>query len=197
MPAPPQVGEYLDERTALLLLDDCEVERDDLATLLDSAPRCTFVVASAERTLWDRGTARALGGLDPEAASSLLERKLGRPIEAKERPAAEAVIKGLDGRPQSLVEVAALLADGRVSLSELAAEPTALAESRDLEALSDSQRRILELLATLAGAPLGVEHVAAVASTPRPSASSQSSTAATSSRARVRATGCSAEYPRG
>ena len=133
------------------------------STALRAAPS---LLASAERTLWDRGTAHALGGLDPEAASSLLERELGRPIEAEERPAAEAVIKGLDGRPQSLVEVAALLADGRVSLSELAAEPTALAESRDLEALSDSQRRILELLATLAGAPLGVEHVAAVADAP-------------------------------
>ena len=163
LPGPAEVGDFLVERQALLVLDDCELDRADLDTLLDSAPGCTVVTACAEQTLWSRGTARSLTGLDPVAAVQLLERQLGRPIEAEERPAAEAVVARLEGHPQSLVETAALIADGRASMRELADDPAALTRRFDPSALTSSQARIVEVLAAVAGAPLGVEHVSALA----------------------------------
>jgi hypothetical protein len=163
LPGPAEVGGFLADREALLVLDDCGLDRDDLDALLDSVGRCTVVTASGERTLWSRGTARALHGLDPAAAVKVLERELGHAIQAEERSAAEAVVARLNGHPQSLVETAALIADGRASIRELADDPAALERRTDPSALSSSQRHILEVLGALGSAPLNVEHVSALA----------------------------------
>ena len=56
LPGPAEVGGFLADREALLVLDDCGLDRDDLDALLDSVGRCTIVSASGERTLWSRGT---------------------------------------------------------------------------------------------------------------------------------------------
>ena len=74
LPGPAEIGEYLADRDALLLLDDCELDRDDLEALLDCAPRSTFVIGSETRNLWSQGTARRLTGLKPAAGVALLER---------------------------------------------------------------------------------------------------------------------------
>ena len=166
LPGPADVGAYLADREALLVLDDCALDRDDLDVLLDSAPRCTVVIASSERTLWSRGTARALTGLDSAAALRLLERELGRPVQRDERRAAERLVARLDGVPQSLVETAALVADRRASLDELVDEPAAVERRIDPAALSPSQRRIVAVLAALGSAALGVEHISVLADVP-------------------------------
>lgn len=161
LPVPAEMSGFLADREARLVLDDCNLDRDDLDALLDSVPRCVVVLASEERTLWSRGTARVLEPLDPQAALSLFERELGGAIKAEERPAAEAVVSQLKSHPQSLVEAAALITDGRISLKDLADNPEGLRQRIDPASLSDSQLRILELLSAL-GAPLGAEHVSAL-----------------------------------
>jgi hypothetical protein len=166
LPGPAQVGGFLVDRQALVLLDDCELDRDDLDALLDCAPRCAFVIGSQARALWSRGTARALTGLDPPAGVALLERELGNAIARAEREDAETLVERLDGRPQSLVEAAALIADGPASLHELAHDAAGLERLIDPEALTPSQRRILVVLDALDGAALGVEHVAVLADAP-------------------------------
>ena len=166
LPGPAEIGEYLADRDALLLLDDCELDRDDLGALLDCAPRSTFVIGSETRNLWSQGTARRLTGLKPAAGVALLERELGRAIEPGQREDAEAVVERLEGRPQSLVETAALVLDGRASLAELARDAPAMARRIDAETLTASQRRILAVLGAIDGAALGVEHVAELADAP-------------------------------
>ncbi len=163
VPSPAQMADFLGEREALLILDDCGLDRDDVETLLDSLPRCAVVLASERRTLWSRGTARELGGLDPGAGADLLERELGRELAPPERASAEALAARLGGRPQSLVEAAALIEDGHGSLRELAEEPAGVERLLDPSLLSESQARILAALATLDGAALGVEQVASLA----------------------------------
>ncbi len=167
LPDPAQVGGFLLDREALVLLDDCELDREDLDALLESAPRSTFVIGSDARALWSRGTARALSGLDPAAGVALLERELGQAVGKSDREDAEAIVKQLDGRPQSLVESAALIQDERASLHELAHEAPALERRIDPETLTASQRRILGVLAALEGAALGTEHVAVLADAPQ------------------------------
>ena len=53
-----------------------------------------------------------MSGLDPPAGVALLERELGDAVEQGQREDAEAIVKRLDGRPQSLVETAALIQEG-------------------------------------------------------------------------------------
>jgi len=166
LPDPAEMGGYLAEREALLLLDDCGLDRDDLDVLLDSASRCTVLIASSERTLWSRGVAEPLRGLDPVDGVKLLERELGRPIGRDEHAAAELIVSRLDGHPQSLIETAALITDGKTSLRELRDDAAALAKRTDPSLLSPTQRRILDMLAALGGAAIGSEHVAALADVP-------------------------------
>ena len=162
IPAPSEFEEFLGDREALVFLDDCALDRSELEVLLDRVPRCTVVLASQTRTLWSRGTARGLADLDPVAAVGLLGRELGRSLDPDEQEAAGAVVTRLGGNPQSLVETAALVEDGRCSLRQLADDPATLERRFDPSALTDPQKRILMVLSALDGAPLGVEHVSAM-----------------------------------
>ncbi|MFL5827979.1 MAG: hypothetical protein ACJ76V_15760, partial [Thermoleophilaceae bacterium] len=166
LPDPAEVASYLADREALLLLDDCGLDRDDLDVLLDSAPKCTVLLASTERSLWSRGEAEQLPGLDPADGMKLLEHELGRPIDPDEHAAGELIVSRLAGHAQSLVETAALVRDGKTSLGELRDHPSALAKRADPALLSPSQRRILDVLSALGGAAIGAEHVAALADVP-------------------------------
>ena len=101
------------------------------STALRAAPSCS-PRPSARSGIGGRRTPSAVSIPRPPRASSSVSS--ARPIEAEERPAAEAWSKGSTVArspwskwPRCLQMVG--------SLSELAAEPTALAESRDLEAL--------------------------------------------------------------
>ena len=163
VPAPSEFEGYLADREALLVLDDCGLDREDLAILLDHLPRCTLVLAATTRTLWSQGTALSLPGLDPGAAVALLERELGRTLDAAEREAAETFVARVGGNPQELVEAAALVEDEGSSLLELATDPDLLGRRFDPARLTGSQRRVLGVLAALDRAALGTEHVAAVA----------------------------------
>jgi hypothetical protein len=163
VPAPSEFEGYLADREALLVLDDCGLDREDLAILLDRLPRCTLVLAATTRTLWSQGTALSLPDLDPSAAVGLLERELGRTLDAAERDAAEAVVARVGGNPQELVETAALIEDDGSSLLELASDLDLLGRRSDPARLTGSQGRVLGVLAALDRAALGTEHVAAVA----------------------------------
>lgn len=164
LPSPAEVGDYLGDRQALIVLDDCGLDRDDLDALLDSAPRSTLIVASEEQTLWSRGSARTLSGLDRDAGVALMESAVGRRFDPEERTAAAAIVDQRSGHPQALVEVAALVRDGSATLEQVSADPQT--GSARVEELTASQRRILRVLAAVDGATLGVEHVAALAQVP-------------------------------
>ena len=48
-PTEAEIRRGLQEKQALILLDDVQLSRDELEQLLDIAPRCTFAVATRER----------------------------------------------------------------------------------------------------------------------------------------------------
>lgn len=163
VPAPSECGQYLSDREALLVLDDCGLDREDLEILLDRLPRCTVVLSGATKTLWSHGTARGLPDLDPGAAVGLLERELGRTLDAPEREAAEVVVARVGGNPQVLLETAALVEDEGMSLLELAGDLDAVGRGFDPARLTASQGRVLGVLDALDRTALGTEHIAAVA----------------------------------
>lgn len=166
VPAPDEMPDYLGQAESLVVLDDLPLDRDDLVTLLDSAPRCTFVVAGTERTLWTTGAYHELRGLAPDESVKLMERVLGRALAGEERAAAIALAGERGGRPQSLVEIAALVLDRRVSLVDLSAGPAAEIGPSAEAGLTAGERRVLGALGSLSGAALGSEHVSAIAGTP-------------------------------
>jgi hypothetical protein len=167
IPTPSEVRGYLVDREALVVLDDCELDRDDLEVLLDTAPRCRFAMGSERRTLMGIGRAEQLDGLEPEACMQLLERELGGVLDGGDRGAASAVIALLGGHPQRLVEAAALVQSKKATWSDLAGGAPGLVARIDAQALTPDERRILALLHVLEGAALGNVHVGALTNVAR------------------------------
>src|SRR5829696_950336 len=73
-PTPVQVRSALQTQRALVVLDDVDLERGEVASLMDAAPSCTFLLASTECCLWGDGRAIDLQGLPPNDALALIER---------------------------------------------------------------------------------------------------------------------------
>jgi hypothetical protein len=166
-PTNAQIRHALQGKQTLILLDDVDLVRDEVETLMDAAPGCTFLLASSERRLWGEGRAMALHGLPLDDSLALVERELGRPLTPEERPAAQALCTALDGHPLRLIQAAALVREPGHSLAEVAhqvqsASPSEALMAQILASLSEPEQRILAALATLGGAPLSTEHLAAL-----------------------------------
>jgi hypothetical protein len=176
IPAKPTVAEIrhgLSRRQALILLDDVELPGSDVETLLDLAPECAFLLASSQRRLWGGGKSRALGGLPPEDALTLLTRELERSLTAEEESAALTLCTLLDGHPLHLLQIGGLVRDQNLTLVKITAElertsPRKTLATQLLAGLSAPEQQVVGLLAALKGTPLGLEHVAELAGLPDP-----------------------------
>ena len=172
-PTAVQLRHALQDKQALLILEDVDLERHEVTELMDAAPECTFLLASTECCLWGEGRALALRGLPLEDALVLMERELGRSLRADERPVAEELCAALEGHPLSLLQLAALVRDVDRSLLDLSSQlkheeeeeegsPAKALTEQALSACSEQEKQILAVLAISRGATLGREHVSAL-----------------------------------
>ena len=161
-----QVSHYLREAAAFVLIDDLDVDRDDLETLVQTVPRATFFVTSLDRRLWGEGSSIPLRGLSGSAAVRLVEERIGRVLDDGDRPLAETVVRACGGHPLRLIQAVQPVAEGTRSLSAVAADltgmPSAEATRRSVEALDAERKALVGLLAALAGAPVHVERAAEI-----------------------------------
>jgi hypothetical protein len=170
-PSPAEIRYALQEIRALVVLDNVKLERQYLESLLDCAPKSSFLLASEERHLWGACETSPLQGLPEKQALNLLTCALERPLEAAEISAAKKVCHRLGGYPLYLLQAAALVRDQNRTLVELAslvdkrAIDTVLAEAC-LEATSPAERRVLAVIGTLGGAPLHERHLPQLAQIP-------------------------------
>jgi NB-ARC domain len=160
-PTPVELCQHLQDRRALVVLDDVGWERDDLAGLLDWAPACTFALACEQPLLLDAGSSQPIGGLAPEAALALLERALDRPLDPDERPHAVELCRRLDGRPLGILQAAALARE-----SALPVAGSGQLEQLVRDRLEPSEQRALATLEALRPAAVHADDVAAIAGVP-------------------------------
>lgn len=153
---------------ALILVDDAAFTRDEVEALLNTAPNCAFILASANRTLWGEGRAIALPGLPPGPAVQLLERELGQDLPAPEEALAEQLAAAVGGRPLALLQAAAIVKTQGQTLAAVVSQITsaAAATTQAAAALTEAEARILAVLAPMNGAPVPVEHVTAITALP-------------------------------
>ncbi|MFN8453272.1 MAG: choice-of-anchor D domain-containing protein [Anaerolineae bacterium] len=162
-----QLSHGLQAKQALILLDDLNLNREETLTLLDVAPNCAFLLASPERHLWGEGRAITLPGLPSAEAVALLERELGRSLTTEEQPAAQDICAALEGQPLLIVQVAALVREKEPPLAQIVqhlqrAIPAEALSAQVLALLSPQERQVVGALAALGGAPLPIEHLAAL-----------------------------------
>lgn len=162
----------LQAKRALIVLDDLDLAREEVEALMDAAPGCVFLLASAERHLWSGGCPITLRGLPAEAALALIEQELRRPLRADERPAAVALCAALVS-PLRILQAAALAREDGKSLVEVAQHlapgvPSGATSAPILATLSPVEQQVLAALATLSGASVGTEHIAALSAVSDP-----------------------------
>ena len=163
-PTAADIRQALQDKRALILVDDVRLKREELERLLDSAPRSAFVVATRERRLHSEVRSLALHGLPAKDALQLFEREIARALDDGERRTAAHLCAALNGHPQRLLLAAGLLRDrgGLTDAWATGITPEKLiAES--LASTNQKQRRILLLLAALPGVPLPAHHIAGIA----------------------------------
>jgi hypothetical protein len=168
---PQQIRIDVASRRALVVLDAVALERDELRQLTLMLPRCEVVLVARGRVGLGEGGRLVVGGLAVDDAIALVEQELGRPLQAIERPAVEQLATLLGGHPFQLRQTAADVRDGRHSFAELAQTlatnaggggDAALADLL-LASLTGQDVAVVEQLAALRGATVGVEHIAALA----------------------------------
>ncbi len=157
IPTPAQLREYLQERRALLIFDDVELERDDLERLMDVLSACSLLTASTQRHLWGEGQAIELGGLDEREALALVEGEIDRPLSGEEREAVRTLWSAVVGNPLRLLQAGAEMRRGLAAArlaDTVTVEPGTL-DSSLVGSLSPGDRLLLEPLAAL---PAGSLH---------------------------------------
>jgi hypothetical protein len=166
-PTAEEIRRGLEDKHALILLDEVDLPQNELEAVLDIAPRCAFVVGTRERCLWGEVRSLALTGLPVDDAVVLLERAIERSFDVTERSAAVSLCTALGGHPLRIEQAAALIRDRGLSpdawTRHVAAE-SVIAES--LTSIDEKQRRVLLALAALAGVPLLMPHVSGIAELP-------------------------------
>ncbi len=165
-PTEAEIRRGLQEKQALILLDDVHLAQDELEQVLDIAPRAAFVVATRERRLWGEVHSLGLKGLPAEDAVLLLEREIERPLDVTERSAAASLCAAIGGRPLRILQAAAVIREQGISLDGWARISTQSPIVHLMASIDEKQRRALLALAALPGVPLRTLHVSDIAEVP-------------------------------
>jgi len=163
-PTTVEIRRALQDKRALILVDDVQLKREDLEQLLDAAPRCAFVVATREQRLVSEVHTLTLRGLPIDDAVRLVEREITRPLNDNERIAAADLCEALQGHPLRILQAAGLLRDRATPVGASAREissGTLVAES--IASIDQKQRHVLLALAALPGVPMKGHHIAGIA----------------------------------
>ena len=111
----------LDNKQALIVLDDVQISADELKTLLTSLPRSAFLLATQESYGLEDLQSISLGSLPTTDALKLVERGMGRPILLAEQSAAHTLCSTLKGQPARILQCAAMVDEAR-SLTDIASQ---------------------------------------------------------------------------
>ncbi len=170
-PTEAEIRHALQDKQALVILDDVELDRGEVGALMDAAPACSFILATQRRHMWGEGRSVTLRGIPLEDTFTLLENELGRPLTAVERSVVPDLHNALDGHPLGLIQIAAMARDDGRSLTDLAQRLNTNAPKRALAiemmaSLSKPEARVVLALAALNGAPVHADHLAELAKLP-------------------------------
>jgi hypothetical protein len=173
-PNDTEMRRYLQPVNALVLLDDVEITSEQIKSLMNVAPNCTFLTATTARSLFGEAREVEIKGLPIAEAISLFRRELGRTLSAGEEKHAQALCNSLACIPLRVLRAAHQARDEKRSLvdivGELPAPSDGQAASVDqasattaINSRSEDEKKVLAALSVCYGAPVAAEHVAAIA----------------------------------
>ena len=164
-PTTADIVRALQNIKALIFLDDIQIGRDEVPSILDAAPNSLFILSSTERSLWGEGEVIPLRGLPENESIKLFEKELSRSLSEQEKITVIKICAMLQGHPLQILQAASLARDsGRpveYILSEIANEKTddKSMAYMTMASLSDSEKQVLALLAAAGGHIVSLEHI--------------------------------------
>ena len=164
-PTTANIVRALQNIKALIFLDDIQIGRDEVPSILDAAPNSLFILSSTERSLWGEGEVIPLRGLPENESIKLFEKELSRSLSEQEKITVIKICAMLQGHPLQILQAASLARDsGRpveYILSEIANEKTddKSMAYMTMASLSDSEKQVLALLAAAGGHIVSLEHI--------------------------------------
>ncbi|MDF5714236.1 MAG: hypothetical protein PUP93_10150 [Rhizonema sp. NSF051] len=171
-PTPHQIRQQIQEKQALVVLDDgSKLTPEEVEELMSSACRCTFLIASNTSRLQQNGLSIQLSGLSIQYAIALVEQELQRSLEPEELPAARNLCGILTGHPMRLRQaIASSLEESRSLVDIISQLPTSLPDNYLINQIVDSllepQKSILELLVIMGDVGLESQQVQAIIQLP-------------------------------
>lgn len=154
----------LKDLDALVLLDGNTFPQTEIQKIIEDLPSFTFLFINSKQQLLGEGQSIKLHGLSVDNAIALISRELSHPLSTEENRAAIDIASALNGNPLHILQAVAAAREEGCSLEEIAQrvrEPKQL-----LASLTKTQRRILALLALLAGMALAAEQITEIAQLP-------------------------------
>ena len=113
VPTVVDLSRLLQDRRALVVLDDVELARGEVERVMSLAPQCAMAIGSDERRVWGEGRSMPLGGLDERSCLGIAERELGRELSERERASLGRLALAVGGHPLRIVQAAHLIIEGR------------------------------------------------------------------------------------
>ena len=163
-PTITEIRRGLEDKQALILLDDVQLARDELEQVLDVAPRSALALATRTRRLFGEVRSLVLQGLPIRAGATLLEREVGRTLSTSEQSLLASLSAALEGHPLRIRQAAAVVRDRGIALEVVARDIAPARLVTELVASTDDkQRRALLAMAAMPALALPSQHVAGLA----------------------------------
>jgi hypothetical protein len=167
-PTTTEIIRVLQNIKAVIFLDDLQIGRDEVISVMDAVPNSLFILSSTERSLWGEGEVIPLRGLPESEALKLFEKELSHPLSDNEKTTVIKICSVLQGHPLQILQAAALARDSGKPMEELL--NTITNEKTDdiamtymgMANLSASEKQILALLAAAGGNIVSLEHIKGV-----------------------------------
>jgi hypothetical protein len=172
VPTDAQQHRALQDKRALILLDDVDMTPDELDFLINVARHCVLVIAARRPLLVGDRCSVALGGLPLGEAVQVLEQHLGdRELDTGDWSAAQQISTVLEFSPLRIVQIAALMREDGISPAQMAVKLSSLNDFEQymlgsLRRLSTSHLQILGVLATLGNTSITVAQLYAITKLP-------------------------------
>jgi hypothetical protein len=166
-PTETEIRYYLQNLSGLILLDDVNITPEQIESLMNIAPNCTFIAATTTRTLFGETREVTLKGLPTTEAVNLFQREFGRDLSDDEKKGAQYLCESVDCIPQRVLRAAHQAREENRSLVDIVPEAKSPALDQTLAAaevkpLTEDEKKVLATLAVFYGAPIAAEHVTAV-----------------------------------
>ncbi|MFH7025224.1 MAG: hypothetical protein ACHBN1_07430 [Heteroscytonema crispum UTEX LB 1556] len=170
-PTDKQIRQQIQDKQALILLDDDKLIQNEVEELMNAAGNCTFILASSKSRIQKKGHSILLSGLAQADALILVQAQLQRSLTIQEMPAARSLCTILKGNPTHLRLAIASIQENKGSIAEVVSqlptsEPGKYLIEQIVASLSQPQKSILDLLAVMGSIGLESKQIAAITQIP-------------------------------